>query len=299
MELNDALNDYIHYIDVVENKSISTVKSYKNDLTKYIEFINKKDINNVENITFQDIQLFISELRKDEKSSSINHMISSIKMFHQYISMTYSNINNPTVHLHTVKAAKQLPLYFNISDIDRLLDSFENDDKSIFHKALLEVLYGCGLRVSELINLKLNDVHLDQHFLKVIGKGNKERIVPMHEKSVQALEQYISIVRMQWEKKRSAFIFLNSRGQHVSRQYVHNLIKNKLHELNLDERLSAHSFRHSYATHLLDGGADLRVVQELLGHSDISTTQIYTHIQNKRLKEAYSSFHPRSEKNKL
>ncbi len=139
MELKDALNDYIHYIDVVENKSISTVKSYKNDLTKYIEFISKKEIRNIEDIAYQDIQLFISKLREDEKSSSINHMISSIKMFHQYISMTYSNINNPTVHLHSVKAAKQLPLYFNISDIDCLLDSFENDDKSIFHKALLDI----------------------------------------------------------------------------------------------------------------------------------------------------------------
>lgn len=299
MQLEDALNDYIHYIDVVENKSTATVKSYKNDLIKYMDYLTKQKIKNVEDVSYQDIQLFIGELKDFEKNSSINHMITSIKMFHQYICFTYSNIQNPTLHLRSVKAEKKLPLYFNVADIDKLLDSFGDNDKDIFHKALLEVLYGCGLRVSELINLKINDVHLDQHFLKVIGKGEKERIVPMHEKSVHVLEQYLNLVRIQWEKKRSPFIFLNSRGQHVSRQYVHNLIKDKLHELNLDERLSAHSFRHSYATHLLDGGADLRVVQELLGHSDISTTQIYTHVQNKRLKEAYSSFHPRSDKNKL
>ena len=179
-------------------------------------------------------------------------MITSLRMFHRYLTMTYPKIPDATLHIRSSKTAKKLPTYFNVADIERLLDSFQDSDMDIFHKALLEVLYGCGLRVSELTHLRLNMTHLEQGFLKVLGKGEKERMVPMHQRSVHALQQYLEFVRPQWVKQRSPFVFLNSRGQNVSRQYVHNLIKSKLTALGLDERLSAHSFRHSFATHLLD-----------------------------------------------
>lgn len=294
MQISDALEDYLHYIQVVENKSMATVASYRNDLNEYTAFLKMHDFSMIEDVSYAELQDFLKEQKVRKQTSSVNHMITSLRMFHRYLTMTYPKIADPTLHLRSSKNQKRLPTYFNITDIERLLDSFQDSDMDIFHKALLEVLYGCGLRVSELTHLRLNMTHLEQGFIKVLGKGDKERMVPMHQRSIKALSQYLTLVRPQWIKRRSPFVFINSRGQNVSRQYVHNLIKEKLMELGLNTQLSAHSFRHSFATHLLDGGADLRIVQELLGHSDIATTQIYTHIQNKRLQDAYASFHPRS-----
>ena len=289
MLLKDAIQDYIHTIEVVENKSRQTVLSYKNDLKQYEQYLVTHQLDEIEKIYVQDILAFVEEQKQTKKASSINHMITTIRMFHHYLTATYPSIPDPTLHLHFLKQDKKLPLYFNVNDITKLLDSFSNSDQDILHKALLEVLYGCGLRVSELVSLSFSNLHLSQGYLKVIGKGNKERLVPMHQRSIEALQVYLDHVRGQWEKHKTNVVFINSLGHTITRQYVHQLIKTKLRELGLNEQLSAHSFRHSFASHLLDGGADLRVVQELLGHSDIATTQIYTHIQNKRLKDAYNS----------
>ena len=296
MQLIDAFEDYMHNIEVVEAKSHATVSAYQSDLHMYLTYLVSHDIDRIEQIDYQHIEAFIISLKKTKASTSVNRMITSIRMFHRYLSLSYPDVIDPTLHLHSLKTKQQLPRYFNVNDITKLLDSFDQSDLGLFHKALLEVLYGCGLRVSELVSLRLNDCHLQQGYLKVLGKGNKERMVPMHQRSVEALQAYLRFVRCQWVKKKSSFVFLNAHGNVVTRQYVHELIKTKLHELNLDERLSAHSFRHSFATHLLDGGANLRVVQELLGHATISTTQIYTHVQNERLKQAYLKSHPRSKK---
>ena len=294
MLIQDAFEDYIHNITIVENKSLKTVESYKRDLTTYQIYLQQKQIFTIEDIFIQDIQEFLEEQKQQKKPSSINHMITTLRMFHRYISVTYPTLHDPTIHLHFIKNDKKLPLYFNVHDIETLLDSFGQSDQDLFYKALFEVLYGCGLRVSELIHITLTDLHLSQGYLKVIGKGNKERLIPMHQRSIDALEAYIKYVRINWQKNKTSLVFINALGHPVTRQYVHQLIKQKLAELQLNPNLSAHSFRHSFATHLLDGGADLRVVQELLGHADITTTQIYTHIQNKRLKEAYTNCNPRS-----
>ena len=154
------------------------------------------------------------------------------------------------------------------------------------------MLYGCGLRVSECCELRLQQLHLKQGLVRVIGKGSKERMVPLHEEGIQALLQYLQYVRPQWEQTRSPYVFINHLGHPLTRQYVHQMIKRTLQSLGMSTAYSAHSFRHSFATHLLDGGADLRVVQELLGHSYIQTTQIYTHVQGRRLRQAYDAFHP-------
>ena len=307
MLLEEALEDYLYYIRAVDQKSLATIRSYESDLKEYLTYLKEHDIMIVEDITYPDIQSFLGELSSPvqeegkpliRKTSSLNRMITSIHMFHRYITMSYPHILDPSTHIRGRKKNIQLPLYFNPQDITKLLDSFDQSDQGIFQKALLELLYGCGLRVSEVCSLTLNQIHLDQGFLRVIGKGDKERMIPMHERSIHALRDYLELVRVHWEKKRSPYVFLNRLGHPLTRQFVHTMIKDKLKEQQLDERLSAHSFRHSFASHLLDGGADLRVVQELLGHSDIATTQIYTHIQNKRLKNAYTTFHPRSEKHK-
>lgn len=306
MLLQEALEDYLNYIQAVDQKSDATIHSYKNDLHTYQFYLESKGITDMDEISYQNIQDFLEYLRSDHvdeqgnryfvarKSSSINHMISTLHTFHRYITMTYPQIYDPTYHIRSKKTPTHLPLYFNVHDIEMLLNSFQTSDQDLLDKAILELLYGCGLRVSECCNLKLNQLHLEQGFLRVIGKGDKERMVPMHERSIKAIRTYLDVDRRYWEKKRSPYVFLNASSNVVSRQYVHTLIKRKLKECGLNEQLSAHSFRHSFATHLLDGGADLRVVQELLGHSDIATTQIYTHVQNQRLKNVYTSSHPRA-----
>lgn len=302
MKLEEALQDYLHYIQAVDQKALATIHSYKTDLEEYILWLTQHQKKDMEDILPQDIQCFLHELEAGDdnnpqtmrKRSSVNRMLTSIHMFHRYISMNHPTILDPSIHIRGGKKQQHLPLYFNAADIERLLDSFGEDDLSLYQKAICELLYGCGLRVSEVCELSLHQVHLEQGYLRIIGKGDKERMVPMHERCVRALRIYLLQVRPIWEKRKSNRVFINRRGNVLTRQYVHTLIKQRLQELGLDERLSAHSFRHSFATHLLDGGADLRVVQELLGHSDITTTQIYTHIQNRRLQEAIDRFHPRA-----
>lgn len=296
MLVTDALDDYMHYIRVVDQKALASIHAYQKDLKIYQAFLIKREILQIEDISYNTIQDFIAEQRTMKKGTSINRMIASLHNFHHYITFTYPNVPDPSVFLRSHKEGRKLPHYFHHQDIERLLDSFGNSDQDIFAHALMELLYSCGLRVSEICHLTLNQLHLEQGFIRVIGKGDKERMIPVNERSVRALRDYLTLVRGHWEKKRSPYVFLNRRGNPVTRQYVHTLIKEKLKEQDLDPCLSAHSFRHSFATHLLDGGADLRVVQELLGHSDIKTTQIYTHIQDQRLKNAYASFHPRSKR---
>lgn len=297
MLVTEAVEDYLHYISVVDQKSLKTIASYQNDLKQYERFLCETvRIDQIEDVNFAVLQEFVSELGKVRKPATVNHMISALRTFHQYLTFTYPQLIDPTLYLHNSRVGTRLPKYFNEQDIVKLLDDFGNSDQDIFDHAILELLYGCGLRVSECCELTLNQIHLDQSFLRVIGKGDKERMVPMNQRSVKSIRQYLDLVRGGWAVKRSLYVFINPHGKPVTRQYIHTMIKQKLRDEGLDESLSAHSFRHSFATHLLDGGADLRVVQELLGHADIATTQIYTHVQNKRLKQAYEQFHPRSVK---
>ena len=296
MFVSDAIEDYLHYISVVDQKRLTTIASYRNDLVQYQQYLHAQHIDVIEDVNFGVLQDFLGELKKSKQTASINHMISALRTFHQYLAFTYPQLIDPTIYLHNSRVGSKLPKYFNQTDITGLLDDFGNSDEELFDHAILELLYGCGLRVSECCDLTLNQMHLEQKFLRVIGKGDKERLVPMNQRSVDAIRTYLDLVRIQWQVKRLPYVFVNAHGKQVTRQYIHTMIKQRLRNLGLDESLSAHSFRHSFATHLLDGGADLRVVQEMLGHADIATTQIYTHVQNKRLKQSYEQFHPRSHK---
>lgn len=291
--MEEAIQDYIYNLQWIEKKSTNTILSYQNDLYKYQSYLDQEGIVDSNDITHFIIFDFLQEMSISQQRSSVNHALSSIKQFHRYLSMTYANIHDPTLHLKAFKTQKALPQYFNHEDIKRLLESFSEDDKGIYEKAILELLYGCGLRVSELCDLKYESLHLNNHFLRIKGKGNKERIVPIHTQASNALLKYLQQVRPKRINKKSNYVFINEQGNPLQRGSVHAYIKKNLKRCGLNENLSAHSFRHSFATHLLDGGADLRSVQELLGHSDITTTQIYTHIQNKTLSEAYARIHPR------
>ena len=289
MDLHEALSDYKLNLSLVENKSKKTIEAYMSDLTHYIDYLNQKNINNVEEITILTVDNYLNSLTKEYSSNSINRVLASVRSFHQFISLNHESIKDPTLYIHTHKHNEHLPIYASVQDLKVLFDSFSNSDIDIYHKTILLTLYSCGLRVSELCSLKRNDVHLSEKILKVTGKGDKERIIPIVDACVQQMELYLNLVRKNWQKKTLSNFFINQYGRVLTRQYVHNLIKKKCEECNLNPNLSAHSFRHSFASHLLDGNADLRIVQELLGHSDIQTTQIYTHIQNKRLVNAYDN----------
>ena len=289
MDLHEALSDYKLNLSLVENKSKKTIEAYMSDLTHYINYLNQKNINNVEEITILTVDNYLNSLTKEYSSNSINRVLASVRSFHKFISLNHESIKDPTLYIHTHKHNEHLPIYASVQDLKVLFDSFSNSDIDIYHKTILLTLYSCGLRVSELCSLKRNDVHLSEKILKVTGKGDKERIIPIVDACVQQMELYLNLVRKNWQKKPLPNFFINQYGRVLTRQYVHNLIKKKCEECNLNPNLSAHSFRHSFASHLLDGNADLRIVQELLGHSDIQTTQIYTHIQNKRLVNAYDN----------
>lgn len=289
MDLHEALSDYKLNLSLVENKSKKTIEAYMSDLTHYIDYLNQKNINNVEEITILTVDNYLNSLTKKYSSNSINRVLASVRSFHKFISLNHESIKDPTLYIHTHKHNEHLPIYASVQDLKVLFDSFSNSDIDIYHKTILLTLYSCGLRVSELCSLKRNDVHLSEKILKVTGKGDKERIIPIVDACVQQMELYLNLVRKNWQKKTLSNFFINQYGRVLTRQYVHNLIKKKCEECNLNPNLSAHSFRHSFASHLLDGNADLRIVQELLGHSDIQTTQIYTHIQNKRLVNAYDN----------
>ena len=289
MDLHEALFDYKLNLSLVENKSKKSIEAYMSDLTHYIDYLNQKNINNVEEITILTVDNYLNSLTKEYSSNSINRVLASVRSFHKFISLNHESIKDPTLYIHTHKHNEHLPIYASVQDLKVLFDSFSNSDIDIYHKTILLTLYSCGLRVSELCSLKRNDVHLSEKILKVTGKGDKERIIPIVDACVQQMELYLNLVRKNWQKKTLSNFFINQYGRVLTRQYVHNLIKKKCEECNLNPNLSAHSFRHSFASHLLDGNADLRIVQELLGHSDIQTTQIYTHIQNKRLVNAYDN----------
>ena len=289
MDLHEALSDYKLNLSLVENKSKKTIEAYMSDLTHYIDYLNQKNINNVEEITILTVDNYLNSLTKEYSSNSINRVLASVRSFHKFISLNHESIKDPTLYIHTHKHNEHLPIYASVQDLKVLFDSFSNSDIDIYHKTILLTLYSCGLRVNELCSLKRNDVHLSEKILKVTGKGDKERIIPIVDACVQQMELYLNLVRKNWQKKTLPNFFINQYGRVLTRQYVHNLIKKKCEECNLNPNLSAHSFRHSFASHLLDGNADLRIVQELLGHSDIQTTQIYTHIQNKRLVNAYDN----------
>lgn len=289
MDLHEALSDYKLNLSLVENKSKKTIEAYMSDLTHYIDYLNQKNINNVEEITILTVDNYLNSMTKEYSSNSINRVLASVRSFHKFISLNHESIKDPTLYIHTHKHNEHLPIYASVQDLKVLFDSFSNSDIDIYHKTILLTLYSCGLRVSELCSLKRNDVHLSEKILKVTGKGDKERIIPIVDACVQQMELYLNLIRKNWQKKTLPNFFINQYGRVLTRQYVHNLIKKKCEECNLNPNLSAHSFRHSFASHLLDGNADLRIVQELLGHSDIQTTQIYTHIQNKRLVNAYDN----------
>lgn len=295
MKLREAMEDYMRQIQIVEKKSPRTIESYQRDIEAYIRWMDGKDITCMEQITVLEADEYFSSLAATHAPASRARALSAVRQFHEFACSIDASLSDPVRDFHESRSSRHLPVSARSQDVLCLLHSFGPDDQAQFERSVVELLYACGLRVSELCSLTLQDVRLAQGCIHVVhGKGSKERLVPVAGDCVRQLEYYVQYIRPVFIKKggprnRSSRFFINGRGNPLNRQYVHNLIKRKCAELDLDPGISAHSFRHSFATHLLEGSADLRVVQELLGHADIRTTTIYTHIQEDRLKSGYDA----------
>jgi len=299
--LNEALTDYLHYLKIERGLAENTILSYRRDLLQYLEFIKSKQIKDWNEVDRHHIIQFLQTLKeKDRSTASISRMISSIRSFHQFLTNDQIVSTDVSIHIEIPKKGRTLPDVLSVGEVEKLLDIKEDSPLSIRNKAMLELLYATGLRVSELINLEMNDIHLSMGFVRSVGKGSKERIVPIGKVAIEAMETYLRHARPVLVKKNphETKLFVNHHGKPISRQGFWKLIKKIAREQGLNKEITPHTLRHSFATHLLENGADLRSVQEMLGHSDISTTQIYTHVSKTRLKDAYKQFHPRAQKKK-
>lgn len=283
-----ALRGYELYLKTASQKAPASVQASLSDLHLYLDWLNRQGLENLEQVHTLQLQDFFADLSRTHAPASCSRMLSSLRAFYAWLQLEYG-MEDPARVLHGFKIPEHLPKFCSYEQVSTLLASYTQEPEDIFEKTYMMVLYSCGLRVSELCALQLSDWHADQLLLQVLGKGSKIRLVPVAQPAAAQLNLYIGSLRREWNTKKRREIFVNSRGNGLNRQFVHRHIKGKCRELGLDERISAHSFRHSFATHLLDNQADLRVVQELLGHSSISTTQIYTHVRTDRLKKAYDA----------
>lgn len=275
----------------------NTITSYERDLKSYLQYINKVERIPITAVTRVHIIHFLHLLKDQNKSAkTIARYIASIRSFHQFLLRERVAESDPSVHIETPKLERKLPNVLSIVEVEALLEVKDRSAYGLRNKAMLELLYATGLRVSELINLNLPDVHLTMGFVRCLGKGNKERIIPLGGIATEAIITYIERGRNELasNKKSTDALFLNHHGERLSRQGCWKILKKLAKEANIQKDLTPHTLRHSFATHLLENGADLRAVQEMLGHADISTTQIYTHVSKVRLKDVYKQFHPRA-----
>lgn len=287
--MNDRLiNDFKNYLELERNYSNNTSLSYVKDVTLFSDFI-KKDLLLVDK---KDIEKYIRSLNKSSKT--ISHIISSLKSFYNYY-MRMGNIkSNPIDEIDRPKIEKKIPEFLTLEEVSNLLNFEVNNEFEARNKAILELLYSSGLRISELTSLELSNIDLDECLVRVMGKGSKERIVPLGDYAIDALKEYIYFYRPMLNKNNSSYVFLNNRGGVLSRQFIFKVIKEECIKKGIRKNVSPHTLRHTFATHLLKNGADLRIIQELLGHENLSTTQIYTHLTNDKLKHDYEDYFPRN-----
>jgi len=297
--MEDNLKDFIHYLIVEKGLAQNTIISYERDLKSYLKFLrNVENMNGWNEVQRPQIVQFLKFLKEQGKSAkTMARHIASIRAFHQFLLRERAVDHDPSVHIETPQLERTLPKVLNMQEVEILLDSPKvHDHYGIRDKAMLELLYATGIRVSELIGLNLGDVHLTMGFVRCIGKGNKERIIPIGRTATEAMERYLQDGRAEFmnKKYKDEALFLNHHGKRLSRQGFWKILKRLTKEAGIEKELTPHTLRHSFATHLLENGADLRAVQEMLGHADISTTQIYTHVSKTRLKDVYKQHHPRA-----
>lgn len=288
----DILEKYqIYLLTVKQKEEKTTVSSYIEDIYKYLEYMENNKIKTALNIEYQNITNYLKYLDNNNyETSSIIRKIVSIKLFHKYLSEEYK-IKDISSKIINPRLRRKLPNILTIEEVDNLLDIKLNTPFDYRNKAMLELMYSSGLRVSELVDLKLNNIDLDNGYVRCLGKGKKERIIPIGEIAIEYLKKYINEYRNSMKKGYyTENVFLNNHGKNITRQGFFLIIKNIAKEKNIDKNITPHMLRHSFATHLLNNGANLRTIQEMLGHSSITTTQIYTNVSNDIIKENYELY---------
>ncbi len=299
LDFKKKQQQFINYIKFEKGLATNSINSYQIDLRQYFSFLIELKIEKVNEIKSENIENFLDKLHQLELSqSSRSRYLSSIRAFHQFLYFNKYIDNDISENIEFARQKRDLPDTLSFPDIELIINSINiSTQQGIRDRSMIETLYACGLRVSELINLTKKDIIYEAEVVRVFGKGSKERIVPIGNHALEWINKYISEVRGKIvnSSMTNDILFLNMRGKQLTRMGVWKIIKSYAENLGL-ENVHPHTFRHSFATHLLEGGADLRAVQEMLGHSDISTTQIYTHIDREFIKEVHKTFHPRENK---
>ncbi len=295
--MKSFLSEYLSGLELERNLSHNTVASYKNDLSTFLSFLVSEGIDDPSDIETNHLNSFFKSMAKlGLSSTSSARYHSSLKGFFKYLFLNEYIKKNPMEKVLPPKRAKSLPAVLTFEEIDKIIQQPKTDNKlGLRDKAILEIMYACGLRVSELIVLHVSDLYLSEEIIRVFGKGSKERFVPVGSSAINWVEEYLKNGRPLLVKKLKSenILFLNLRGTKLSRMGLWKIVQKYANEAGIKKEIHPHTFRHSFATHLLEGGADLRAVQEMLGHVDISTTQIYTHIDREYIKQVHKDFHPR------
>ncbi|MFH1903933.1 MAG: site-specific tyrosine recombinase XerD [bacterium] len=293
--MNQLLDQFIDYLSVERGLSANTLEAYTRDLTKFLGFLDRESSVSIEGVGPRDIIAYLIYLRKSKLAiRSISRNLVAVRMFYKFLVNEDVINDDPTLNLDSPKTGLFLPEVLSQDEVERLLALPNNKEQGIKDKAILELLYATGMRVSELVNLPIDNIDLHEGYLKCIGKGSKERIIPVGRKAQKAVKKYIDAVRSKYVARgNSNMLFITRLGRRYTRQGIWKTIKKYSVLMDMNKEITVHTLRHCFATHLLSHGADLRSVQEMLGHVDISTTQIYTHIDRARLREVHQKFHPR------
>lgn len=297
MKIEDTIVDFIQYCLFEKGLTDQTVSSYQNDLDVYLSFLQDKNVFLVKDITSDHIKEFLKIRGDSESTSTVAHNLTVIKNFHKYLIKENIVKEDVSLFISRPKLQKRLPRALTVEEVDLLLDITLNTPFDYRNKAMLELMYGAGLRVSELVSLTLNQIDLENGLIRIMGKGRKEREIPIGEYGVYYLKLYLEHRGMLIKNHRQEdALFLNNHGKQITRQGFFKILKQLLLDKGLNPDVSPHTLRHSFATHLLSHGADLRSIQEMLGHSDISTTKIYTHVSDEKVEADYKKYHPREHK---
>lgn len=283
-------HEFIMYIQYTEPRSKQTVSAYKNDLKDFNLYLKKHMVEQYKEVDYNMILDYVSTLESQYKQATVSRKISTLRNLFKYLSQYGLVEQNVTSYLQGKRKPSALPTSLNKDEIQLLFSFSKETLKDYLDIAILQLLFSTGIRVSECVDLSFNQIFLEEGWLKILGKGNKERMVPISKKAITHLQYYLEIIRPQFVTHKTNYIFITKKGNQITRQYVHTMIQLRREQAGIQKKISAHTLRHSLATQMLNQSVDLRVIQEILGHSDIKTTQIYTHVDNEALKKEYDAF---------
>lgn len=287
-------DEFLNYLEFERHYSSNTIIGYKNHIELFINYLKDININNLNDVDYSIVRKYISFLYNNYNSKSICNHISSLRSYFKYLKVENKISNNPLVLIENPKLDKTLPKFLYYEDLEKILNYPDlNTDVGIRDALILELLYVTGIRVSELVNIKLKDINYDEKKIKILGKGNKERMVMYGSRCEDLLNKYLKI-RNNFLKENNDYLLLGVKGKKINDRIIRKMITEIVEKINLNQTVSPHTLRHTYATHMLNEGADLRSVQELLGHENLQTTTIYTHVTNERLRTVYLKTHPRA-----